>query len=195
MNKANVITNYFKSITQSEASIMLTENIFINKSLELLNIDTSLIEYTSYGSTSKVFIFKDKVIVLTFDILKCLYLKRLAKKGFINFTFLRIIDLDDKFILTYEMELLKTLEDYNYNDYTGFRGWCSEVGDYSDSISEGQYEALDEFNVEIFENEIYESCINKKYLPAFYFDIHEDQILVKDNKYLCLDPIIPINLS
>lgn len=192
MNRSKRILNYFNS------------NIITSKEFRLLiNVETFKIPNVSknspiaYGSTTLVFdsIVENRVIGATFDILKCYYMKALNKKCGIDFRILEIREYEkDKFMIFFDMEKLETLEDYNYDLYEEFYAAASDF-DYSEHITDEMYEAICDFNVMTLHEDILDLISRKTYLPEYLIDIHEDQLMVKEDKIYCFDFFIPINLS
>lgn len=202
-NKSKKILQFFrkKIDTYKEFHEITTNHIFTiaNKyDLEEVIPEGYYPKPLGYGLSSKVYAAKDEnyILGLSFDINKMIYLKDLGRKDIIEFKILGIHEYEkNKYVFVYKMEKLITWEEYDYKNYKDFSSFCSEYGGYRKNISEIIHETLCEFDIVLIDDTFYSKKLNKKYLPKFTYDIHEDQILVHGEELLCLDPIISNNLK
>lgn len=192
MNRVKRLLKYFNGNINATKEFKLLVNV---ETFEIPNVSKNA--PIAYGSTTLIFdsIVENRVIGATFDILKCYYMKSLNKDLFVDFKIVEIREYEkDKFIIFFDMEKLETLKGYNYELYEEFYAAASDF-DYSEHITDEMYEAICDFNVMTLHEDILDLISRKTYLPEYLIDIHEDQLMVKEDKIYCFDFFIPINLS
>ena len=130
---------------------------------------------------------KNKVICLSVDYAKVLYLKEI--KELVGFKFIRFADYEFcgkvEFALIYEMDLM--------SEITYEEGLF--VADIDQEDIDGIESLLEDSDFLIDFNSIYKIS-NKKHLPDCKFDIHPGQFLVDKitKSTICIDPILSKNV-
>lgn len=136
----------------------------------------------------------DKVICLSFDINKVLYLKKAKAPGFkfLGFHEIKVppmyetdSDFRDGFVLMYEMDFLEEDDDIDWF-FIDISGEPEDDSNKIDKILEQGYK----INLGVID-----SLEKKEYLPDFQFDLHAGQFLKdKSGDIICIDPIMSDNI-
>jgi len=171
---------------------------FLKKDKEL-----SKLERMGSGMTSVVLkSSEDKVLILTIDLSKVIYMK---KTNTANFKFIKFIEYKDKVFILYEIDLLERipedkvveLEDeiFRLEDFSEII-YEDTIKDLSKDQKREALDIIEDMNIpiELDMNIIFD--IAKKTFLDFYLDIHAGQFLFdpKKQKIVCIDPIASRNI-